>query len=357
MGNIKTVQDIFGQKVFGNHAMLLLMMNRIVSFLLIALNAGIFIWMVVKGISIFNPSPQELIAWGGNFNEALLQGQWWRLFSCMFLHAGILHLLMNMYALNYVGGLLEPALGKTRFLIAYLASGLIASLVSAVFHANTFIVGVGASGAIFGLFGVLFALISTKYFDSAIREALGKSIATTLVINLAYGFQGGIDLAAHLGGLVAGFVIGYCLYLSMTTARKVASFLLVAIVVAGTMMIGIIQLRDINTLSFHRLRDELAIYEHEMQHWVSAIQSKTVWEAKIDLDQLILPGWKKMKAIADQMKQLELSGQKANARNYMVELTYLQAEKFDLITRSIEEESESYDERIRQIDRTISETY
>ena len=123
------------------------------------------------------------------------------------------------------------------------------------------------------------------------------------------------------------------------------------------MTIGIIQLRDINTLSFHRLRDELAIHEHEMQHWVSAIQSKTVWEAKIDLDQLILPGWKKMKAIAEQMNQLELSGQKANARNYIVELTYLQAEKFDLITRSIEEDSESYDERIRQIDRTISETY
>lgn len=309
----------------------------------------------MSGISIFSPTPQELIAWGGNFNEALLQGQWWRLFTCMFLHAGILHLLMNMYALNYVGTLLEPALGKTRFIIAYLASGLIASLASALFHADSFVVGVGASGAIFGLFGVLFALISTKYFDAAIREALGKSIATTLVINLAYGFQGGIDLAAHIGGLIAGLAIGYCLYLSMMGPRKVTSFSLLTIVAGGAIIIGISQLRDNNSVAFNLLREELAVHEQKMQEWTSTIRLKTVWEAKSDLDELILPGWKKMKSIADQMNQLELSGQKANVRNYIVELTYLQAEKFDLIARSIEENTESYDDRIRQIDQTISE--
>ena len=331
------------------------MKNRIVSFSLMALNVGVFIWMALGGVSVFSPSSQALIAWGGSFNEALLQGQWWRLFSCMFLHAGILHLLMNMYALNSIGALLEPVLGKDRFLIAYFLSGLMASLVSALYHADNFIVGVGASGAIFGLFGVLLAFISTKYFEAEVRGALGKSMVTTLVINLVYGFQAGVDLAAHIGGLVAGFVIGYCLYLSLSVSRKRLSFSLLILGVGCVMSLGIHKLRDNDALAFNRFRGELTAHEDEVQQILKALRYKPAWEMKKDLDQLILPGWQKMKSIADQMNPLKLSGQKAQMRNSIVEWTYLQAEKFDLIVRSMEENTGIYEGRIRQIDARLSE--
>lgn len=92
--------------------------------ILINLNILIFILMAVTGINILLPDQESLLHWGANFRPVTIDGQWWRLLSSCFLHIGLFHLLMNMYALLYIGLLLEPHLGKTKFISAYLLQAL-----------------------------------------------------------------------------------------------------------------------------------------------------------------------------------------------------------------------------------------
>ena len=114
--------------------------------IIVNLNILIFILMVISGVDFMEPDTKSLILWGANFKPVTLQGEWWRLLTNIFLHIGILHLLLNMYALLYIGVLLEPYLGKLRFTAAYLLTGIVASTTSLWWH--DFTVSAGASGAI-----------------------------------------------------------------------------------------------------------------------------------------------------------------------------------------------------------------
>lgn len=180
---------------------------------LIYLNIAIFIIMVVSGVDFMNPKVDDLLSWGANLRSITLQGQWWRLLTCTFIHIGVLHLLFNMYALLYIGLLLEPYLGRLRFLAAYLLTGIAASETSLWIHEQT--VSAGASGAIFGLYGVFLAMLTTNFIDKSVRKPLLSSIMIFVFFNLVNGMKGNIDNAAHIGGLVSGFIIGYLYYPSL----------------------------------------------------------------------------------------------------------------------------------------------
>jgi rhomboid protease GluP len=181
--------------------------------ILIDLNFLVFILMVATGVNFFDPSITDILHWGANMRELTLGGQWWRLITCMFLHFGIAHILFNMYALIYVGVLLEPYLGKLRFAAAYLFTGIFASLSSIAWHIDS--PSAGASGAIFGMYGVFLAMLTTNYIDKTARKPLLISIGLFVLFNLVYGAAGGIDNAAHIGGLLSGLIIGYCYYPSL----------------------------------------------------------------------------------------------------------------------------------------------
>ncbi|NGX38628.1 MAG: Rhomboid protease GluP [Chlamydiae bacterium] len=196
------------------------MKRRPITTLLIAINIAFFALMMVSGVSLFAPTTTDIFLWGGSFGEAILLGQWWRLFTCMFIHIGVMHLVMNMYSLFYIGSYLEPLLGKTRFLVAYLATGLIASLMSFWWHLHSGIVGAGASGAIFGMFGVFLAFLTTKLIPKVARDALLKNIGIFVAYNLLYGLRQGVDNSAHIGGLLSGIVIGYLLYFTLIPRKK-----------------------------------------------------------------------------------------------------------------------------------------
>jgi rhomboid protease GluP len=184
--------------------------------IIIDLNLLVFISMVISGVSFFEPTAQDLLHWGANLRGITLEGQWWRLVTNVFLHIGIFHILLNMYALLYIGVVLEPYLGKTRFAFAYLFTGILASLSSIYWHPNT--VSAGASGAIFGMYGVFLAMLTTNFIDKSVRKPLLLSIGVFVVLNLANGVKDGIDNAAHLGGLISGLVIGYAYYFSLKDA-------------------------------------------------------------------------------------------------------------------------------------------
>ncbi len=181
--------------------------NSFLTQIIIYSNVLLFLLMVGSGANILNPDSESLLIWGANFRPLTLQGEWWRLLSSCFVHVGILHLVMNMYALLFIGILLERYLGSARFLTAYILSGIVASTTSLVWHDET--ISAGASGAIFGLFGVFLALLTTNLILKEHRKAQLKNMLFLIAFNLLYGMQSGIDNAAHLGGLISGMIIGY----------------------------------------------------------------------------------------------------------------------------------------------------
>ncbi len=189
------------------------------TYLIVGINLLVFLLMAFKGINLFEPSLEDLYVWGANFRPATLGGQGWRLLTSIFVHSGLVHLLFNMYALYMVGVFLEPMLGKLRYGIAYLCTGVVASIDSIWWHGNT-VLSVGASGAIFGIYGVFLTLLFTKLVPAKMRSSLLQSIGIFVVFNLAYGAaKPGIDNAAHIGGLLSGLVIGLGYYLNFRSER------------------------------------------------------------------------------------------------------------------------------------------
>ncbi|MGG9971770.1 rhomboid family intramembrane serine protease [Ferruginibacter sp. SUN002] len=182
--------------------------NLYVTYTIIAINILIFILMAVNGAGIFEADSLVHVAWGSNFTPLTLSGDWWRLLTNTFLHFGVIHLLMNMYSLYSIGIYLEPMLGKAKYITAYLCTGVLASVVSVWWHKEG-VNSAGASGAIFGMYGLFLALLTTNLIPSSVRKALLQSIGIFIVYNLAYGMKGGVDNAAHIGGLISGFIVGY----------------------------------------------------------------------------------------------------------------------------------------------------
>jgi len=174
---------------------------------LLILNVGIFIIMVITGVSLMNPSIVDMLNWGANLRTLVLEGQWWRLITCCFLHYGPIHLAFNMWALYSIGMFLERMIGSWRFGFAYVIAGLAGSLNSIAWNPAT--TSAGASGAIFGMFGLFLALLTTNILEKGFRTAMLKSIVPMILFNLLIGTAAMIDNAGHIGGLLAGLVCGY----------------------------------------------------------------------------------------------------------------------------------------------------
>ena len=200
--NGKRAEEIFGIR------------KPYITYGIITINIVLYIIMLTlsrSGLGEFDV--QTLLKFGANYKPLVLAGEYWRLIASAFLHDGIIHLICNMYALYVIGPQLENFFGKTRFLIIYLFSAIAGNLLSLTFSSA---VSVGASGAIFGLFG------SLLYFGYYYRVYLGNVLRTQLIpvimINILFGLvTPGIDNAAHIGGLIG------CIFISMGIGVKYKS--------------------------------------------------------------------------------------------------------------------------------------
>ena len=174
------------------------------------MNVLVFIIMAVKGVSLWEPTAEDLVRWGAGFGPYSLGAQPWRLFTAMFVHIGFLHILFNMLCLASLGPVAEMILGWRTYLAIYVLSGLAGSVASAALH--PMIVAAGASAAIFGIAGALVSIIYLRDRPALVsaRRGLGKlGIVGFVMYNLVWGFaRTGIDNAAHLGGLAVGYLIG-----------------------------------------------------------------------------------------------------------------------------------------------------
>ena len=170
----------------------------IVTYTLIVLNLMVFLYGVLHG-------NDELINMFGNNYELVQNGEFYRLLTCMFVHADIMHILFNMIALYSIGPVVERYYGKSKFLLIYLVSGLLGSIFSGVFMTADSI-SIGASGAIFGLLGSI--CYFTYYYRATLQGILRGSIMPVIIINLVIGLiSSSIDLSAHIGGLIGGILI------------------------------------------------------------------------------------------------------------------------------------------------------
>jgi len=186
----------------------------VATYVLLAINIGVFIVMVASGVSWIKPETDQVLRWGADYGPYTLGGQYWRLITSMFLHFGIIHLAANMWCLWSLGQLTEKLLGSISVLGLYLLTGIGASLLSLSW--NPMRVSAGASGAIFGLAG---ALITILYFGQLGLQPEGRRkllgyVVRFAFINLVFGLTAHIDNMAHLGGLVTGLLMG--LFLART---------------------------------------------------------------------------------------------------------------------------------------------
>ena len=189
---------------FGDYkATALLLIANIFVFLLMA-----FFW----GINLMSPTAVELLEVGGLRRFEVVNGEYWRLYTSMFLHGGLGHLTMNLIGLAIGGAYLEYIVRPVRFMIFYFFTGLIASLASILWYENT--ISVGASGAIFGIYGAIIAFAVLNITLIFQQKALLIYLGVFVWFNLLFGYWVGADNAAHLGGLISGVIIGFAFALS-----------------------------------------------------------------------------------------------------------------------------------------------
>ena len=179
--------------------------------LLVIANLAMYVIVGISGGSWLNIQPAVLAHWGANQGALTIGHEWWRLVTSMFLHGGLVHLVVNMLSLLYLGRVAHFRFGPGAFFLSYFVSGIAGSLLSLAVNANR--VSIGASGAIFGLAGALFASTFTRNPD--LQEA-NKRFRTELLkvlgFNLVFGaLSPGIDNAAHVGGLIGGVLTGAAL--------------------------------------------------------------------------------------------------------------------------------------------------
>ena len=161
------------------------------------------LWLFIDFLQL--PLAHDLFNWGVGNNYLISEGEYWRLITPIFLHGGLTHALFNSFSLVLFGPALEQMLGKTKFIVAYFGAGLIGNI-AALLIAPPSYSHVGASGAIFGLFGIYVFMISFR--KHLIDPANGQIVMTIFIIGLVMTFlRPGINIYAHVFGFIGGFVL------------------------------------------------------------------------------------------------------------------------------------------------------
>jgi membrane associated rhomboid family serine protease len=208
------------------------------TYALIAINVAAFLAELATGAGAGFGTHGSVIDNAGLYGPAVADGDWWRIVTAGFLHAGIIHIAFNMYVLFILGTLLEPGIGTARFLGVYFVSLLAGSFGALLLSPDE--ITVGASGAIFGLMSAAFIVARHRGI-----EQLAGQIALFIGINLLFTFGvSGISIGGHLGGLIGGALAGLLVVFSERRARRpveleaLGMLALAAICVAGSLAVA-----------------------------------------------------------------------------------------------------------------------
>jgi rhomboid protease GluP len=176
---------------------------------LVGMNVAVYVAMVLTGVSPVAPALPQLLKWGANYGPLSLGAEPWRILASNYVHGGIIHIALNMWCLWSLGFLAERVFDPWTYVLTYTFCGLAGSLASLWWHPTA--VGVGASGAIFGLAGALIAALYLGHLPIS-KQAIQGTLRSLLIFagyNLFFGAVArGIDNSAHIGGLLAGCALG-----------------------------------------------------------------------------------------------------------------------------------------------------
>jgi rhomboid protease GluP len=328
--------------------------SKIVTYTIMGINVALFVAMVLNGINIFEPTVADITRWGANYKPYTTGGEWWRLITSTFIHIGIIHIAFNMYALYQAGLYLEPMLGKWRYTIAYLSTGVLASIAS-IWWYNNEIVSAGASGAIFGLYGVFLALLTTKLLPKKKRSGLLQSIGVFVMYNLLYGARSqAVDNAAHLGGLLSGLIIGYVYFLSFKS-EKLKPLWATGLIALATVALSAFYVKGSHSddLMYQQKVEELVKIENKALAPFSKtnISKEDLLHEVATISQV---QWQKAKEIMDEAANYKLGQKLSEHRKLLKEYIDLRIKHTDLIIISLQGR-ENVDAELEDLTKQINE--
>jgi rhomboid protease GluP len=259
----------------------------------------IYLMMGIAQVDLMQPSPEALIHWGASIKYITLDGQWWRVFTCLFVNPGMMRMLFNLYALLFIGLLLEPVLGAGKFALAFIITGVASSFASLYWHNHVIVAGL--SGAIFGLYGLFLSLVVLKVaYPVHLRNGLLLSAILYIGYNLAFSGHYGVDPAGYIGGLATGILLGCCFYplfvpvLARTIHRLYVPALSVALIAGFTIFYlgmprGIVRYQKVMTkfamneeIALNAM-SELEFYDHDLQVKMLQDQGISLWNKNINM--------------------------------------------------------------------------
>ncbi len=312
-----------------------------VTFAIIAANVIMFVLMSLASHSFLQPTTGTLLRWGADYGPLTLHGQWWRAFTSMFVHIGVMHILFNMYVLLNIGPFMERLSGGFSYLVLYVVAGLGGAAASLAW--SPVVVSAGASGAIFGLYGGLlgFLLWHRNTIPAEALKPLLKGAVIFVGYNLVYGaLQSGIDMAAHIGGLTTGFVLGLFLVRpgSGTSETLFNSRVMLAIALGVVLLFGTVSaLPKPDDFSgafehFSTVEDStLKLYNSSIEQWKDG---KITDEQFLNvLDNQVLAPWKQERQAMASLSHLP-SDQARMARS-LIHYMDTRAESWTLLSQGV----------------------
>ncbi len=292
---------------------------------------------------------------GASNRDLILNGQFWRLITYQFLHESLLHIFFNMYALAYIGLMIEHKLGFKKYISIYLISGVCGGLLSIAYHEAGFTVG--ASGAIMGLFGAFLALLLSKAFEKNATQALLISTAFVVAIMLLNGLKGRVDNAAHVGGLISGFIICYILHNEKLWKWKVRTAVKYAMICFLVLIFSFITIQLTPRI---QTKEFLALEKKYQQNWdtyhtiftlppdlPTGKKLQIVQEKGIDL-------WKENDSLVKQMLTLKLTAQQRNKAEFHAQVVAIESKIVVLLYKECAESTKYYRREIRELTRELN---
>jgi rhomboid protease GluP len=286
------------------------------------------------------------LLFGYNRRTEVLNGQVWRLVTSTFQHFSIGHLFFNMVALVYIGSLIECKLGRWNYLLMFLFTGIIASMASVAFHYNE--VSAGASGAIFGLFGILLALLSTNFYERSARRALLISTAIVVAISIAP-IDEGKDHAAHFGGIISGYILGWIAYLGFNHKNQfikqwglgVAG----SVIVIGFVSCSLVFLPRYQSKEFESLLEKMRTMTNDIDHYIYSRDENGGYitlsrRDKLDsIEKIALPEVEKLRKLSPEFNKLILPSKEEKEAKVEGKLVDMICQLYQLLYLEIKEQN------------------
>jgi rhomboid protease GluP len=327
-----------------------------ITFSIIAICLFVYLFIAAKKGHWMALSIDEIIANGGNLRTFTTGGQWWRLVSNIFIHVSAWHLLVNMLAFYFIGMFAESLLGRGKFLIAFISTGILASLAGLVWDAEG--ITAGTSGAIFGIYGVSLAFSTTSYISKKFSKTLLTSIALYAAFTITMALNTDFNIAINLVGLLSGVIVGYLFYFfhfRKNRARAGGTRISVEILlITGLLVYFYLNTGKDDSLRFQSTVMKLNQIELKAIMQLQRMQySETNEDAARVLRDSTLPEWRYFQKQISKTKEYHLNSEFDNKRKLLLEYANMRVKQTELIYKSLHEGTDKYDAQIEKISEKI----